>query len=814
MDSRLEILVTINSQVKELSLYDSSDSAPRVFKRAVDVNKLSSAVGDVTLGLKLPRDARNRALFNFADEIDNAFGFYQVPDYDCQVLVDSVPILEGILRLKEYTPQDIKATIIGKNISWKSTFENKNLRDLTSLRKILFSGAFSKSTNRWSADPISLETRSWRDMWLEEEGGEFDLQMPYIQYENAGWPDPSITPYGGFNQDLPQAGIKIWEGYGYNFTNLLLRNNDVPFSFGDVVPCNYLKTVVRAIFNEANYTVSGTFMEDPQLDNVLIPFSGDNETKHLAYNWGTLAKFKGQSLIVDQQLAILQLEADLWYPAGIYTGWGMYSPQISLVEQDTGKTWSTVTRDYAFSFNYTNAAFGGVTSGGGNIDQFDYRAWVGGDNMEDRNMYICPVHGTYTVEGDFLVDNTARSKDLKARLVFIDNYEPGKIVDAITDDTLTITNSANVVFSSSIFTIAAGASNTISCDFEYEYNPDTSPNIKPFIFIAADNPLSTAINRFIRFRILNFEITPIVDNENLTQLLDPVDFLPDLSIQDFISALAKQFNLEISIKDNTISLDYRTNQILGISNINFDQKCNLRKDATLKKGIGQNNYKFESEDFENRAIAPDTSNFLYTSGLKNVKTESVDLKFVTAGTRPVKWVRDGQNGKADLEIDSLVNVVTIMENDEYDQQNSEVFTGQVEKSFDKPITLLKWKGIQNIGTSSQGLYVGYKFYVTGTIPGFATDLTLQAQFQNGDFPVVEAIDLTPKSTYNNYYRVYLENLKTKIVVELPILWTALDLQNLDLRKAINIEGQLFRIAEIKGFNPLLDKPTKTILLKL
>jgi hypothetical protein len=199
------VVVSVNNKVIDFFPESGFDIAPLVFKRLFNAANLDMVSGNFTLNFKLPLTEKNRETFSFIDQNDEVLSFGDLQKLKCSIVADSDLIIKGTLTIKAITDKYYEVTLIGDNIDWANVFKQRSLRDITSFRKPVWSGARSWLFNPWPLNFIN--SVGYGDLYndtlalpigqTEDEGADYDFAMPLISYGNfpylriQGYMDPN-----------------------------------------------------------------------------------------------------------------------------------------------------------------------------------------------------------------------------------------------------------------------------------------------------------------------------------------------------------------------------------------------------------------------------------------------------------------------------------------------------------------------------------------------------------------------------------------------------------------------------------------------
>lgn len=109
-------------------------------------------------------------------------------------------------------------------------------------------------------------------------------------WRNAIWRTFPLVAYGNFPippasaSDIFYANADGFFLYNYNVPPVNIVNNGQPgntnfstLSWQDFYPAVYLRSLVKTIFADVNLTVKGSYLTDPRFDNLLIPYTPEDD---------------------------------------------------------------------------------------------------------------------------------------------------------------------------------------------------------------------------------------------------------------------------------------------------------------------------------------------------------------------------------------------------------------------------------------------------------------------------------------------------------------------------------------------------------
>lgn len=656
--NKIQLTVTTdNGDVLNLDVYEQKDLSPRIFKQQIDPTKLDKvSLGDYTLNLKLPKTTNNLKLFKYVNNPAKTIGFVDIEDYNCQLTVNGLSIIDGTLIIDKITFENIEATIIGEGISWKRSLGERKLRDIRSFEKFRFSGMFGDYAGRWTADIgspdkfidvceiwSSMEDQSYNYIqsltgataYQTVRNNKCEMQFP-ITARKAAMPYPAydedselMSKYGQtlLNDGVENSSYKKLNYFGfltsYVDTDLLAADNnqgpilltgpDVPIDLEILHPSVYLKATLRNIFTDIGLQIGGTFMDDPETDNLLIPYLGDQESLQQAWNWGLLGKhrstsrvkflcLRGNNALNDflprRQLSVNNISSYFSPPM---------APQKQGVNDSFGDEvrFSNLNRDYKYTYYINYEPFTNAVNVGGlftrdfalvedDLVALNYNYLLFDTNEPNFNVdrgfnphaYYCPIQGEYEVKFKMTISSTGFTGtsanqhydpyEGNVRLFFDKNYRP--------DDPI---SSPLESFYEGNQTLPANGSITFEDSFIYTYDETASGVITPLMETKFD-PFNDPIREAYVCDFEYFEVNPVFGSApSMTEMINPAKFLPDVKISDFIKTIANLYNLELYIESGSVFLNYKSQAGKGSTEpLDWTNKCDLNQSEITRA----NNY--------------------------------------------------------------------------------------------------------------------------------------------------------------------------------------------------------------------------------
>ncbi len=277
----MTLVIEIDNQ--QADFFEDADLVPAIYKRFIDFTEPFAVVGDYVLGLTLPSTSKNRRILEYIGNIDVNTPVFDLP-HTARILLNNITLIQGQLKIQEYSSNGIKCQLIGDNISWASLFEGQSLRSID-LGTVPYTGF--RSTDLYPNLNQTANTITALDVWKTFEADNlYTFNIPLIAYgnfpvtiEEEDNPDTN-TFIGNPAAYLPNPYLqfqKIKDAQGYLDSSILVNNQiDSLDEFVNYPISPYLKTTVKQIFKQFGYVVNGEWINDPAVDNLLFPWTGDD----------------------------------------------------------------------------------------------------------------------------------------------------------------------------------------------------------------------------------------------------------------------------------------------------------------------------------------------------------------------------------------------------------------------------------------------------------------------------------------------------------------------------------------------------------
>lgn len=812
---------------QEIDFFQSSDLSPRIFKQFFNISNFENTKGDYTLNLKLPKTIRNLKAFNFIGDHQSADNFFNFRKYKARIEVNNSNVLTGTLTIDEITPDHLEATIIGDNISWANLLGDRTLRDLTNLPHIKYSGLQGTSFNAWPEN--ASNTITLRDVWNTYEDDSYKVQFPLVSYGNFSSDPKDSTP-----NPLTGNSIEIRNSNGIQYGSVIWRPWNWPFDPLEFKPAGYFKTIFRAIFEEQGYSVVGDFIEDPDLDNLILPYV-DSANAEPNLNWGLLASAKVRGTFfafsTNDGNPNNQPPAQNWQtpveiattnPLDFTNNIGSQTPISNQTAITISQLYdrSYVERKYDYIYQYAPDLRKYVIKKSGryrirysvSFEQFSRRYWDSAFTESER------INRNNVLKLGIWVDSEIK----KINWTLLSNGQIDDLIDGLTASTPQVKAlSANLVpFADVNISTFQGSGGGKYYQIEYDYDGRSFTvtadvdlqkfdTVTGFMFCSRylhQIQGSPATDSYVRAEYGDLTITPLteLDGTSFDQLLSVAKVLPDIKIKDFIKSTIKMFNLFYTLDNTSKTIGFYYPSTYFYSNataIDWSSKT----DISLASVSPANSYKFLNFEFakEDGEVLIIPANYDYhfiSSSTYYTDTKDIDVIFAPTAIRNYHYIWQSPNDNFSK------SIPTMNTKDELAYKLGDIGSAGASIKYDYKPRILKWEGF--IFTGDQG-----QFWV-----GDRNDpYTYLWNMGNGLDVYMPMTSILPwlnwNTLYQDYYAKQVFNTEKSIQIEIPIMLNELDVANADFRRPIIINNQLYILSAIDNFDPVESKPTKVKLFK-
>jgi hypothetical protein len=819
--------------------YSDSDISPRFTYKTIDIENIELAGGNYALNMKLPKTFNNCRIFDFINRIEKENSFWYNKQYKARIELDGNTIFEGTLTVDSITINDFECTLIGDNIDWSSELDS-SLRDIESFNRPFWSGVRSTLYNPFPGQyPNSV---GYRDYWLDslginslKEADGLEFCLPLISYGQFPAPrtfsDANVTGAPGGYIPIPitaadAAGDNRW---------CLYNTVEDPLNWGSIFPCPYLKSTIINIFKSQGINVRGDLIVQDKYNDILIPFVSADQPE---WNWGLMHRVNidweqiPSSILTYNGYSFQQVQPNSQTRWNTLKTGVLKDVYIKLfAANDPMPTNKTINERYMFQDSFR-------------INETDY--------LSNRDCFVAQTAGTFRVNWDIkefgsidsniFLTNTRWYQDTSVSPGFyfmivkrgtLDN--PTTSVQGDTGNGLVDYTNFTVldpqVVASQFFDVQSGLYNNLdtttidinlTADIELEAF-DTLELMIAFIDVP-ENVLG--VPQYISLNVgsvSNLTVTPL--NQDIG--LNPAKFLPDISQKDFLRSVLNMYNLFLYYdkESNTVYINEYENYFLPPSaGLDWSDKASL-DDSSLVIKPG---YTFRNIDLK---LTPDesdvyklidniptdytiTNNFNYWNETKTIELlhsfTSMRNYYVTSeliGNNNI--LPDNEKGLEPGDSPIIlfsIDIPTMSDEATYEAQMFEIYEGDIVRSYDFNLRLLKYIGIKPISIS-KSLWIedtAFNMISGDFYYPYAIQEDLVSEF-NPRFVGVNSL-LPP-------WEKFIALVNNSLNVSLDAYLTASDIAQLDIRRPIKIGNQTFIISAIEEFNPTEPNVTKIKLYK-
>lgn len=808
----IELIVKIENETFTLDYSEREDVVPRVFKRQYDAEEIENLAGDYTLNLTLPRTKLNERVFKYITNIAISDGFDALPRMEASVVVGAYTVINGDLIITKFTRDEFEAVIVGNNIAWKNIFRDRSLRDLTGLRRFRFSGFFGSNVNPWANnDP---DTVTIAEVWQTTElDNIYDIQFPAVSSGNYSANQGKQNPLLPIPQEVKDSSGVI-NGAHIN------RNGTQSWFWDEFRPSVYLQRVFRSIFLSEGYEVVGSFFADNPAVNILLPYSGNIQKFYDSFNWALFGKSETTYLggLGDVRTSIYE-----WDNVNKITVWPVTQSDIDPVVGGSAIVLNQTDLDYSFRNSQEN--------------RYEYVAFTGGVSLdstansavEQINLtgYSVPSAGTYGFDVGFELKSEGTNNNPTVVRFLGFKSKPGEDIEDYFDavGNLTSKGAEKVFLNQDITTDFITFRNT-GTEFTVNGSGNVEAESGEFIkFGLYLREAASLANNGIIFTGTNIQINP--SEEDFDVELNPAKFLPDVGVTEFITSFVKLYNLYISVDETNkiVSVDVYDNYFLPQQTaVDLSDRCNIDNlEAEKFRNFKEVEFKYQANE-EEVLGNPKTYDFTYRSDSRYATDKKeIEVLFTPSFNRNYLYWYDNVN-TIELTIPTLTDG-----SDVYDKVLFDLYTGDSEpNSLDVGVRLLRWNPL--IATVAQASISADRLIVgDGTDAGGAGGTQpAQGKFNYNYYNYLN-VGFWPRATteqslafsslggntglFRNYYEQQFIDREKSIKVTIPVFLTAKDVESTNLRRPVVIDGNLFYLLTIDGFNPASEDTTDLILYK-
>ena len=868
-----DLTILINGQRADYK--DDKNFPIKFFRSVVDYRDPASRKGERTYNFKLPLTENNRRIFGNLQLLELQGKYQTLREREVVVYSGDQQIVRGKFVIDSITETEISGYILAQVGSVANILSGKSLRDIQSLPDVPYDGI----------PTVLTTTEQLKNGYTPFLPLAYDLPIcfPIVCY--GKFFIPNVWTSSNVNNFLPtqdyfgspqwNTAINLPEGREISGlqTWFLTSESQPTFTFQDFPPACFLLPVLKAIFQDAGYSVGGKWVEDERIGKLLMPYTNDREP---IWNWERMGAIEAQSnpplpaieTPQDVRLEVLGVRLPPSITMDFVRGaWNWdRACRLSDILYPTGSTngafnrWSVLYNVLHFIFRFTDLSLS-VSSSPVNDNT--------GNNA--YSIITIPTDGKYRFRGSFTVvqndpDNNINQLILTRRAFgctkfqgeLPDNYCYGKTYDP------SIQNE-NILHFQNMTGTAENA--IVTFDFEVELKKGdrvafwismmtfyTQFEEVSFLevtapFIAPQSAFGTSVllnvppdyvglfmstfDLIVAFSIKEFTVLVDVSNLDSTNERDRFGYdlkiahnLPDVSQADFLKSLIKLFNLYLFVDDQNkiVSIDTQDNFYLpSQSAYDITLKTNVSTFVSRPPDIGRvYNFIWNKDDSDDiTSIYGGSYDYSIDTSVSNTNEvvtidsgifASTELRLFSLATSPN--INDFVNPRYATQLQVRIPHMA----SEDDLKTPLNTTRSVSYAF-RPrllqiIDVRRFVRDESIGCNC----------VFFDDPNNTTARTKLKTFIELDFnsdPLFAnttpyAINLSwngETGLYDTYYKTFYTDLAKGYEAECTVLMTATDYLSMQINRPIYYNGNLFILKEISGYDPVRTRNVKIKLVK-
>lgn len=786
--------------------------------------------GDVTsFTVKFPSTQKNLTALNLNLNLDNYGKFYSNTPYETTILINTIELMRGIFVLSGFNDDYIEGYIQSTAIGQSRLIGNKKLNELN-FPTIPFLGMETIIQNQLdqTIDPI-YHSQNNTICFPPVSYGTY-----FIPYKQTSGQTIDITAYtAALNADV-------------------LTPYDVPkWAFEDLPPSVYVRAIMRQIFNDIGYTLSGSQINSSDLDNLIMPFTA---FKSVNYNQNTIGGYYcdlvTQRIFIEQSsTSLTQADfANRCIPVTDDTG-AITIAQITGLDQGKNVNGLPIfTNNYSLSHIHTK--------------KDTYQKTVSDTIGQDTSTQYSPTDNvTYKLYGNlrFIIDPTVNTPVSKVKLAYVKTDGSPLDSDFITGGTLVGASSlpldpTMVVFETEIPQNAFNPSYNISLDVNF--TPEKGQGYRQVIITQnAINPLTVGYieivgaQSFYGIRGVNstdeFTLQGVDDIVENTDRKFSGNLPADITQLDFVKSMISIFNLQFYVNEDKKTITFETqNNFYSPKQSAYELRGKTRlieQVTTTDKLLFQ--YSNDPNDFLTNGDIDQNYTKSIQLRVRNenqiisnifAKTEMKTYRFIeNQSTTPVnylnEWFEYLQNPNfkflSTAASNFSIDIPQISDEEEFNSPQSDFYSEKVS------ITVLADPGpgttTLDVQDKIEPAYVVPNRKHTPRLLRLTTpysDSSVLFPLLNQDTLNNEAIityqqtisqanneNLTQEYFYDNYWFNTIQEYERSELVTFEVYIDYTDYIQLQSNRLLLIDGIFYRLIEFAPFNPLNPKP---ILLKL
>jgi hypothetical protein len=283
----------------QLELFQNTDFPLSLNRALVDFKELGSRSGEFSLTVKVPNSESNRRALEYYDNLTESNKFRKGIDNRCLVIANNVIIVIGLFFITSVSDNEISGYILARTSSLSKLLDTLKLRDLVGL-EFEFEGlpTIQENLAYHAANGASPEKLVLFGM------------VGYGNYFIANrWDKSPAFPVTRY--DSSQYGNKVVrprEILG-NTEYFLNDNSNTQLDFRSLPPQVYVVALLKAMFRQIGYRVTGSWVNGQEARRLLMLFTGEEAYQ---YNYENLidSEFESEGLINGRVLAFIRYNWD------------------------------------------------------------------------------------------------------------------------------------------------------------------------------------------------------------------------------------------------------------------------------------------------------------------------------------------------------------------------------------------------------------------------------------------------------------------------------------------------------------------------
>lgn len=853
----------VNNQ--ELDFIDDKDF-PIVFNRNVsDLNDISARGGDITYTLKIPSTPKNLQILGLSleKEVPNKFYSDQKINIDCYVNTNK--IFSGYFVITNYNKKDIQGNLRSYSISQGKDLSKKNLTDLN-FDEVDFYGmeTIISNTNLYNFTEPGIFTEPFI-FPLISRGVYADQQRPvnyskfintkYINMTDQSFYLNDITSYNGTVEAV------------FNITPKTVPH----LNFEDIPPSFFLVNILKRIFKDIGYSVSGSQIKDPSINCLIIPAMTSN-TNRLNYNQNLLSRL----------LCYNKFGTSLNY---IYFS---ASPTANAYDQTTFRLPNMALPNTGY-YSFTNALkqnkYADIITPGSNYMIHDYNYGI--CYNEDSGIYSVPIDGQYEIDLSIVYKTSfTDQKALQASSQNSQVYQTGDLSYNKQNQIpylalIRFNDSDNIDFVEDFTKTVNGTTLEYDPKFIKDRIVRDINNNPVYIRLNEETYTAESLNNYIvdlkngdRFKLVVFNYSTygyiigapggfFCSSVEFTSLRFDIkcisstdkfriqDNLPNISQANFLKDIIKMFNLYFMVDEINKFIIFEK-----YDNFYLNSPLNLKEIPDYNLSPAQNNYKYEfkySVD-SNDVLIPKNYveyNFELINNINNyLDISSTEVSFSPTKFQEYKFIvstkdttKTPQNAYQDDFRTPTHNLLSNIYNG-----TSSIFIPQIspEETYNSTQQTTIQDNINNVGEDAENIKgQGFNNNNIRILKLSDVDNTVNfipvrrfKQLGLGNTGSTDIIDALPKfisckfiedsplqlnkevdsldqeTLYEKNYFNYISLLQSSEILEIDVLLNDDNYNNLQPNRLVKIDQNIYSLISLSGYKPIGIVPTKMKLLKI